>query len=314
MPERRIWPSRNSGNGYVDGEKEILCLTGEDQGGCLSSEISCGRMLCSWEAQQRGSSFQISAAPEVRSTLDVDIIVKVATRSDYYRLEASLRKLGFDQPTETGTPICRWKVSGILVDVMPTDTRILGFSNRFYDEAIENAEKVCIDEGLEINLVTPSFFLATKIEAFHGRGNGDYLGSHDMEDIVTLIDGREEIVLGGQFAVCGIEIISFKKLQGLLGRSQIPRSPFGASPSRCDKPGQGSAGTESNKRYRSVGRTNGGQRPCQSELRFSVTNMQFVRRSEIVHSSSSHVVSGCLACMQRITLLAISIGVPFREA
>ena len=51
-----------------------------------------------------------------------------------------------------------------------------------------------LEEGLDIHVVTAPYFLATKIEAFHGRGKGDYLGSHDMEDIVTLMDGRDEVI------------------------------------------------------------------------------------------------------------------------
>ena len=33
-------------------------------------------------------------------------------------------------------------------------------------------------------------FIATNLEAFHDRGRGDFLVSHDLEDIVTVIDGR----------------------------------------------------------------------------------------------------------------------------
>ena len=36
--------------------------------------------------------------------------------------------------------------------------------------------------------------VTSKIEAFHGRGNGDFMASHDMEDIISLIDGRAEII------------------------------------------------------------------------------------------------------------------------
>ena len=36
--------------------------------------------------------------------------------------------------------------------------------------------------------------LATKLEAFHGRGKNDFRGSHDLEDIMTVIDGRPELV------------------------------------------------------------------------------------------------------------------------
>src|SRR5690606_26991766 len=50
------------------------------------------------------------------------------------------------------------------------------------------------DDHIIIRLVTPSYFLATKFEAFKGRGNGDLLASRDMEDILNLVDGREELL------------------------------------------------------------------------------------------------------------------------
>lgn len=76
---------------------------------------------------------------------------------------------------------------------MPTDERILGFSNRWYAPAIASAQYLEV-AGLRIRLVTPIYFLATKLEAFRGRGNDDYGGSHDLEDVIAVIDGRPEIV------------------------------------------------------------------------------------------------------------------------
>jgi len=38
----------------------------------------------------------------------------------------------------------------------------------------------------DIRLITAPYFLATKFEAFHGRGHGDVRGSHDLEDIVAV--------------------------------------------------------------------------------------------------------------------------------
>jgi len=38
------------------------------------------------------------------------------------------------------------------------------------------------------------YFCATKLEAFRGRGKGDYLSSHDLEDLVSVVDGRLELV------------------------------------------------------------------------------------------------------------------------
>jgi hypothetical protein len=37
-------------------------------------------------------------------------------------------------------------------------------------------------------------FVATKLEAFEDRGKGDYLESHDLEDVLSVVDGRPELV------------------------------------------------------------------------------------------------------------------------
>jgi hypothetical protein len=39
-------------------------------------------------------------------------------------------------------------------------------------------------------LITAPYFIATKIEAFADRGHGDFLVSHDFEDLVAVMDGR----------------------------------------------------------------------------------------------------------------------------
>jgi predicted nucleotidyltransferase len=134
------------------------------------------------------------AAPDVRMTQDVDVIVEAATWIEYHRLEQKLLHKGFVQDTSEGAPVCRWRVDGVIVDVMPVSEEILGFSNRWYGPALQNSVMREMAPGLTIRLVTAPYFLATKIEAFHGRGNGDYLASHDLEDMITLIDGRKELL------------------------------------------------------------------------------------------------------------------------
>jgi hypothetical protein len=135
------------------------------------------------------------AAPATRVSRDVDVIIEIASLIAYYKLEGDLRELGFTQSlNEDDDPLCRWRIDDIIVDVMPTDLPMLGFSNRWYPSAVKNAIRHEIDKTLQINLVTAPFFLGTKIEAFYGRGEEDYLASHDMEDIIVIIDGRQEIV------------------------------------------------------------------------------------------------------------------------
>jgi len=90
--------------------------------------------------------------------------------------------------------ICRMRLGELKVDFMPDDKDILGFSNRWYKGALESAENYLLKDDLTIKLITPPFFIATKLEAYLGRGGEDLLGSHDIEDVLYLIDGREELI------------------------------------------------------------------------------------------------------------------------
>jgi hypothetical protein len=134
------------------------------------------------------------AAPDVRSTKDVDVIIRVISRPDYYRLEKKLVELGFKRCIGDDIPICRWLVDDVEVDVMPTEASILGFSNQWYEKALNWAEPYILPGGTRIGLVTAPYFLATKIEAFRDRGHNDYLASEDLEDIIVVIDGREALL------------------------------------------------------------------------------------------------------------------------
>ena len=133
-----------------------------------------------------------SARPPVRTTQDVDVIAAVTSIAGYYDLEKDLRRAGFSQ-TVSDEPICRWTINQIKLDVMPTEEKILGFSNRWYPEAVRTATVQTLPSGRDIQLITSPYFVATKIEAFHGRGKGDFRASHDIEDIITLVDGRPEL-------------------------------------------------------------------------------------------------------------------------
>lgn len=135
------------------------------------------------------------AVPEARHTEDVDVLVAAASRSSYYRWEEALEARGFVRSRHEGDPICRWIASGVVVDVMPIVEEVLGFGNRWYAPAMEAAENLLLPDASEIRVVTAPYFLATKVEAFQSRGRGDFLLSRDMQDIVSVVDGRPEIVL-----------------------------------------------------------------------------------------------------------------------
>ena len=170
----------------------------------------------------------------VRKTDDVDVILDVATLRDYHQFSERLRQRGFKEDVDG--PICRWlidtDVGQCKLDVMPTDEKILGFSNRWYVEAVETADTVTLSNGCIIKVVNPTYFIATKYEAFAGRGNGDYF-SHDMEDIVFVMENREGLLnelmnasveLKSYFSDCAGELLNDDFLNVLPGLLNDPES------------------------------------------------------------------------------------------
>lgn len=134
------------------------------------------------------------AAPPVRSTIDVDVIVQVLSKTEYYALSDRLRALGFREDSSDDAPICRWTDGDVILDMMPTEPEILGFGSAWYVMAVEHANEYMLRQGGTIRLVSAPCFLITKLEAFNGRGGGDYQLSHDVEDLLAVIDGRSGIV------------------------------------------------------------------------------------------------------------------------
>ena len=135
-----------------------------------------------------------TAAAPSRVTYDVDLVAQVAALAGYHKLEEEFVRLGFKRDISRDAPICRWRLGNLEVDLMPTDTSVLGFANRWYPLAMQTAQLVTLPSGTTIRLIAAPVFLATKFEAFADRGKGDFLGSHDLEDIVNVLDGRPELV------------------------------------------------------------------------------------------------------------------------
>ena len=131
-------------------------------------------------------------AGEVRPTEDVDIVIELAHYKGYAGVEEQLRAKGFVNDQESGV-ICRYRIQGVVVDVMPTEPSVIGFANRWYPQGFQTAMENQIDAGYTIRLFRPDYFIASKLEAFAGRGGGDGRTSTDFEDIVFVLNNRPGI-------------------------------------------------------------------------------------------------------------------------
>lgn len=131
------------------------------------------------------------AAPPMRPTTDVDVVVEASTLRAFNGFEERLRDAGF---RDDGHVLGRFRHGDLQLDAILADASMLGFENRWQRESLADALSRDLPSGAEIRVLAPANLLATKLEAFSGRGNGDYLASPDFEDIVALVDGREELI------------------------------------------------------------------------------------------------------------------------
>jgi hypothetical protein len=131
------------------------------------------------------------AAPSIRPTKDVDLVVDSQSHQDHAAFEERLRNLGFQIKAP---PVCRYGIDDVLVDVMTTKCEALGFSDPWYAEAFATAQPTKLPDGSTIRVIRAPLFLATKLNAWRDRGNGDYYASHDLEDVLAVLDGRPALL------------------------------------------------------------------------------------------------------------------------
>ncbi len=138
------------------------------------------------------SLYKDRPASETRITDDVDIVVEVLRYADYANIEEQLRKKGFINDIESGI-ICRYRINGIVVDVMPTGENILGFKNQWYTDGFQNSIEYPLTENESVRIFSAVYFIASKLDAFNDRGKNDGRTSSDFEDIVYVLNNRTTI-------------------------------------------------------------------------------------------------------------------------
>lgn len=179
------------------------------------------------------------AASEIRPTIDVDCVIEISSRLQFARLEENLRAKGFKNDTSKGAPICRWIYKDIKVDVMPTDSNVLGFSNRWYEEGIEIKIQKTLPDGTIVFVFPPEYYLAAKFEAHNSRGGNDLRQSHDFEDIIYILDNCTDILDNISASNPSVKMYLKKECQKLLENPNITEGietslPYGSGEESSD--------------------------------------------------------------------------------
>jgi predicted nucleotidyltransferase len=108
-------------------------------------------------------------------------------------MQERLAELEF-YPDPQGQSICSYKFQNIAIDIMPAEDSSIGISNTWYKPGFNYLQTIQLEDGTIIKILSSPYFLATKLEAFKERGENDFYGSHDFEDIIYLLDNRTTIV------------------------------------------------------------------------------------------------------------------------
>lgn len=134
------------------------------------------------------------AAPPPSRTKDIDIVLEITGYGEFVAMEHVLRQAGFTQPWQERSSVVIWYWRGIRVDFLPHKPTPMMGANRWFPYLIEEAERVEVLPGKFAWCASAPCFIATKLEAFFSRGNRDYLLSKDIEDILAVVDGREDLL------------------------------------------------------------------------------------------------------------------------
>lgn len=104
------------------------------------------------------------AAAPIRTT-DVDVIAEIITYTDYIAFSERLREEHFTEDMSEEPLTCRWYHGKLKLDVLALSEEVLGYTNIWYEGALDNAVSFTLPGGQTIRLITAPYFLGTKMEA-----------------------------------------------------------------------------------------------------------------------------------------------------
>ncbi|RMG59641.1 MAG: hypothetical protein D6722_21965, partial [Bacteroidetes bacterium] len=110
-------------------------------------------------------------APESRPTEDIDCLLNPRSAFDLYQWEQELEACGFTR-NPAGGPAA-WHYEDIRVLIAPPKSPLLGYANRWYEEAVFHAHFHQLPSGPRIRIFEPAYFVAAKLEALLQRGGQD---------------------------------------------------------------------------------------------------------------------------------------------
>jgi hypothetical protein len=167
------------------------------------------------------TSLLFSEADFIRPTPPQWLDVIASTQGDlgHMALTIKLKEMGMREDTIFGRG--RWKMGALTVCFWNVDPVFSPFASRFLPEAFSMPRKYPVAPDMKVKLVNPAFFLALKIEAFQGRGQGNYQTSDDLNDLVALLSARAELAFDLKLTAPHVRTFVQKQLAELKPKSDF---------------------------------------------------------------------------------------------
>ena len=165
------------------------------------------------------------AAEDVRPTKDLDISLDIATLGELEAVREQLAKKGFSQTAEDNV-ICRFRYEDIKVDVMSTKAIGWAPANPWFEPGFVHRETVMVEDQ-QVQILPLSYFLASKFNAFCGRGARDPRTSHDFEDIIYIMDNRIDFIEQLRYTPSDVKSYLLQQMQNILHNRAMQEAIYG---------------------------------------------------------------------------------------
>lgn len=164
-------------------------------------------------------------------TKDLDVVTAITSEEDFLRIRRLMRQSDFVPDSEAGmTPpedtlrFRWWYEKRFKVDILSTRFDVDGNHARWFRAAWKGAFCQTLPGGTRLWLANPAAFVASKLDAYAGRGNGNLLGSKDFAEVLYLMAARSSLVAEIEKADVELRLYVTSTLKSLASNSAFQQS------------------------------------------------------------------------------------------
>ncbi|MDX1906520.1 MAG: hypothetical protein SF053_05740 [Bacteroidia bacterium] len=144
------------------------------------------------------------AAAPPRTSAVLEAVVEARSMAEMLHWRDVLHKKGFSPDSESEGMVQMWRYDQVRLRLRPSQAGSMVINNPWFGEAVFHARWHVLSPDHKIRIFTPPFYLAVLLEQIKAHGNAPLRLSEAFEDLVYLVQYREELpaeILTAYYAV-----------------------------------------------------------------------------------------------------------------